>query len=90
MKRDDGNFGKHLGCDRAEALRRVRDEDVVVLEQEAGLESRRRLERADGSVDPAEIDLFREVDPGDGFDYQVDVRSFRSQQVANIPRIPHI
>ena len=42
----------------------MRDENVVVFEQEAGLESRRRLERADGSVDPAEIDLFREVDPG--------------------------
>ena len=39
----------------------MRDENVVVFEQEAGLESRRRLERADGSVDSAEIDLFREV-----------------------------
>ena len=47
----------------------MRDEDVVVVEQEIGLESRRRLlEGADGSVDSAEIDLFREVDPGDGLD----------------------
>jgi hypothetical protein len=38
----------------------VRDEDVVVFEQEAGLKAQGyREEGADRGVDPAEIDLLR-------------------------------
>jgi hypothetical protein len=47
----------------------MRDENIVVVEQKIGSKSRRRSsEGTDGRVDSAEIDLFREVDPGDGLD----------------------
>jgi hypothetical protein len=52
---DDPKARKHLGRDQAEVVRRVRDEDVVLFKQEAGL----CRKGADVSVDPAEVGLLR-------------------------------
>ena len=86
----DGEPGELLDRHGAQLPRRARDQNIVILEQQVRLEPLRRGRKCtDRGVDPAEVDLLGEVNPGHRPDDDIDVRGLCPENPKQMRRNDH-